>query len=54
MCVQLESALIHLQRSVIELESFLIQELSNTANTTAKKKNLEIRELCNSIIEFFI
>ena len=34
MCVQLER--IHLQRSVIELESFLIQELSNTANTTAK------------------
>ena len=52
-CVQLESALIHLQSSVIELESFShsIKELTNTDNTPTIWKNVRIRELSNSIRE---
>ena len=43
------SALIHLQRSVIELIFYPIKELSNTSNMTAKWEKVGIRELYNSI-----
>ena len=45
-CVQLERALIYLQHSLIELESFnSVKELSNTANIKVKWENVGIREL---------
>ena len=45
-CVQLERALIYLQRFQIELESLnSVKELSNTANMTDKWENIKIREL---------
>ena len=59
-CVQLERALIYLQPSLIESESFnSVKELSNTTNMTVKWENVGIRELpysseelSNTITEF--